>query len=315
VKDVMKIATRHLAGSAIALAALALATAAAVGKWPPTQPLVPLAALWLALLGWGFHAGLRRHLQFHDQLAFVQSQLELERRARALAEQTLEETHTALCRKIGQQDQVRESERNRIARDIHDDLGQHLMALKIELSLMQGSSQGVHPPMHRKIGALIDQLGLTIQSLRRIINDLRPLELENGLRAAMARHLSEFSRVTGIRHELDADPDACKGNTDHAIDAMLFRILQESLANVARHAEATEVKIALTRRGDLLTLDVRDNGIGMAGHPATHGCGLAGIADRVTAAGGKFVIDSKPGAGTALTLSIPLLRPTAVQSG
>ncbi len=311
----MKIAKRHLAGSVLALTALALAVAAAIGKWPPTQPLVPLAALWLTLLGWGFHAALRRHLQFHDQLAFAQSQLELERRARALAEQTLEQTHTALCRKILQQDQVRESERNRIARDIHDDLGQHLMALKIELSLMQGSSQGAHPPIHRKIGALIDQLGLTIQSLRRIINDLRPLELESGLQVAIERHLSDFSRVNGISHELIADPEALKGDTDQAIDAMLFRILQESLANVVRHAEATEVKIALTRRGNLLTLDVRDNGIGMAVHPATRGCGLAGIADRVTAAGGKFAIDSKPGAGTALTLSIPVLRPTAVQSG
>lgn len=311
----MKIATRRLAACATAAAALGLTAAAAIGQSPPAQPLGPLVALWLALLGWGFHLLLRRHLQFHDQLAHAQAQLAIERHARARAEQALEETHTALCRKIQQQEQVRESERNRIARDIHDDLGQHLLALKIELSLMQVSTLGAPLPIHHKISALIDQVGLTIQSLRRIINDLCPLALEHGLRTAMETHLSEFSRVNGIHHELVADPDAFKANPDHAFDAMLFRILQESLANVVRHAQATEVKIALTRSGDLLTLHVRDNGIGMAGLPASHGCGLAGIADRVTAAGGKFIIDSKPGAGTLLTLTIPLLRPTAMQSG
>ncbi|MET0857419.1 MAG: sensor histidine kinase [Telluria sp.] len=311
----MKIATRRLAASAIALAALGLATVAAMGNLPPAQPLVPLAALWLALLGWCFHAVLRRHLQFHDQLTYAHAQLDIERHARARAEQTLETTHTELCRKIRQQEQVRESERTRIARDIHDDLGQHLLALKIELSLMQSSGGGAQPPLQQKIGTLIDQLGLTIQSLRRIINDLRPLALEQGLFPAMERHLAEFSRVSGIGHEFDADPEVFESNRDQAIDAMLFRILQESLANVVRHAQATQVRIALTRDGDLLTLNVRDNGIGMAGKPASHGHGLAGIADRVTAAGGKFVIDSKPGAGTLLTLSIPLLRPATVHPG
>jgi signal transduction histidine kinase len=90
---------------------------------------------------------------------------------------------------------------------------------------------------------------------------------------------------------------------------MLFRILQESLANVARHAQATAVKVALERSGDLLTLTVQDNGVGMADGQDTRGCGLVGIADRVAAAGGKFAIDSEPGNGTLLSLSIPLQRP------
>jgi signal transduction histidine kinase len=308
----MKIAPRRFAASAVALAASGLAAAAMFGKWPPAQPLVPLAALWLALLGWVFHVMLRRHLQFHDQLAYAQAQLGTERHARAVAERAVADTHTALCRLVQQQEHVRETERNRIARDIHDDLGQNLLALKIELSLMQLSA-AAHPPLQQKIGDLADKLGHTIHSLRRIINDLQPLVLERGLQTAIETHLSEFSRVNGIRHELDADPDAFRSDPGQGIDAMLFRILQESLANVVRHAQATEVKIALTRSGDLLTLNVQDNGIGMAGVPATRGCGLAGIADRVSAAGGKFVIDSKPGAGTLLSLSIPLLRPVAAQ--
>jgi signal transduction histidine kinase len=308
----MKIAPRRVAASAVALAAAGLAAAAASGKWPQAQPLVPLAALWLALLGWAFHVMLRRHLQFHDRLAYSEAQLGVERHARGVAERALADTHGALCRVVQQQEQVRETERNRIARDIHDDLGQNLLALKIELSLTQGAC-GAHPPLQQKIGELADKLGYTIGSLRRIINDLRPLVLERGLQTAIETHLSEFSRVNGIRHELDADPDAFKADPGEGVDAMLFRILQESLANVVRHAQATEVKIALTRDGDLLTMNVQDNGIGMAGGLGAPGRGLAGIADRVAAAGGKFVIDSKPGAGTLLSLSIPLLRPVAAQ--
>jgi signal transduction histidine kinase len=288
-----------------------VSAAAAFGDWPFAQPLVPIAILWLALLGWGFHALLGRHLRSHDRLAYSEAQLGMERRARAQAERSLADTRTALCRVIQQQEQVRETERKRIARDVHDDLGQHLLALKIELSLMQVSTNGAHPLIHQRLGALLDKLDLTIRSLRRIINDLRPLALEHGLQTAIETHLSEFSRVNGIRHELEADPEAFHAYPDRSVDSMLFRILQESLTNVVRHAQATEVKIALTRSGDLLTLNVRDNGIGMAGQPASRGCGLAGIADRVTAAGGQFIIDSKPGAGTLLSLSIPLLRPVA----
>jgi signal transduction histidine kinase len=301
--------------AAIAIGCVALAASAAVahGDWPFAQPLVPVAILWLILLGWGFRALLGRHLRFHDRLAYSEAQLAMERHARAQAEKSLGEAHASLCRLVQQQEQVRESERNRIARDIHDDLGQHMLALKIELSLLQVSTSGAHPLVHQKVGALLGSLDQAIASLRAVIKDLRPVALEQGLQSAMQAHLSEFTRLNGIRHELDATPDVFQPGPDRGVDAMLFRILQESLANVARHAQATEVKIALVRNGDLLTMNVRDNGIGMSGQPGASGCGLVGIADRVNAAGGKFLIDSKPGAGTLLSLSIPVLRPANAQ--
>lgn len=305
----MNPALRRLAVIATGSAAVAISAAAAHGDWPFAQPLVPVAILWLGLLGWGFRALLGRHLRFHDRLAYSEAQLALERHARMQAEKSLGDAHTSLCRLVQQQEQVRESERNRIARDIHDDLGQHMLALKIELSLLQVSTSGAHPLVHQKVGALLNSLDQAIASLRAVIKDLRPVALEHGLQRAMQAHLSEFTRLNGIRHELEAGPDAFHAGPDRGVDAMLFRILQESLANVARHAQATEVKIALVRSGDLLTMNVRDNGIGMAGQPGAGACGLVGIADRVTAAGGKFLIDSKPGAGTLLSLSIPLLRP------
>jgi signal transduction histidine kinase len=305
----MNTAPRRFAATTLALAAVGVSGAAASGVWPSGQPFVLMAILWLLLLGWGFRALLGRHLRFNDRLAYAEAQVGIERHARALAERALADTHTNLCRLIHQQEQVRETERKRIARDIHDDLGQHLLAMKMELSLLQVGSAGADTPIQRKVGMLLQNLDLSIASLRTIINDLRPPALERGLQNAMEHQLAEFSRLNGIRHELAAAPEVFDGNQDRAVDAMLFRILQESLANVARHAQATEVKVALERSGDLLTLKVRDNGIGMAAGQDTRGCGLVGIADRVAAAGGSFAIDSEPGNGTMLSLSIPLQRP------
>jgi signal transduction histidine kinase len=302
----MNTAPLRFAATTVALVALALCGAAVTGAWPSERPAVLMAVLWLLLLGWSFHALLVRHLRFRDRLAESEARLGLERDARTLAERALADTHGALCRLVHQQEHVRETERNRIAREIHDDLGQHLLAMKMELSLMQASTGGAEMPVRQKVATLLQNLDLTVRSLRTIINDLRPPALGQGLQRAMAHQLAEFSRLNGIRHELEADPAAFQAERGRAVDAMLFRILQESLANVARHAQATEVRIALGRSGDLLTLEVRDNGVGMAGQPDTQGCGLAGIADRVAAAGGKFVIDSQPGAGTLLSLSIPL---------
>jgi signal transduction histidine kinase len=310
----MNTAPRRLATTALGLAALAalgglLASGAAAfggansGNPAFFHPVALIAVPWLILVGWGFHALLGRHLRNNDRLAYCDAQLGIERHARQLAERAQADTHTGLCRLIHQQDHVRENERNRIARDIHDDLGQHLLAFKIELSLIQVSTSGAHPLLHQHVGRLLHSVDLTIGSLRAIINNLRPLALEQGLQAAVETHLSEFSRLNGISHELDFDPDAFDRKRDGAVDAMLFRILQESLANVVRHAQATEVQIAFKRSGDQLTLKIRDNGIGMAGLPAARGCGLVGIADRVEAAGGRFAIDSEPGAGTLLSLS------------
>jgi signal transduction histidine kinase len=307
----MNTAPRRFAATTLLLAAVAVSCAVASGVWPSGQPFVLMAILWLLLLGWGFRALLGRHLRFNDRLAFAEAQAGLERHARALAERALADTHANLCRLVHQQEQVRETERNRIARDIHDDLGQHLLAMKMELSQMQGSGAGADSAAYHKVGKLLQNLDLTIASLRTVINDLRPPALAQGLQSAMALHLAEFSRLNGIRHQLEADPDVFKADDNRMVDAMLFRILQESLANVARHAQATEVKIALERSGDLLTMKVRDNGIGMAPREDTRGCGLVGIADRVAAAGGKFAIASDPGNGTLLSLSIPLQRPSS----
>ena len=321
-KDAMNTAPRRSATTVLGLAgllalaglaALAASSEAAVGNPAIARTVALFAVPSLVLAGWGIYFMLDRHLRIGDRLAYSDAQLGVERHARQLAEQAQADIHTSLCRLSHQSDDVRGNERKRIARDIHDDLGQHLLALKIELLLLQVSVCGAHPQLVQHVGRLLHGVDLSIGSLRAIINNLRPLALEQGLQMAMKTHLAEFSRLNGIRHELDASAAAFDCRRDGAVDAMLFRVLQEALANVVRHAEATEVKVGLHCNGDQLTLQVRDNGIGMAGWPRAQGCGLTGIADRAAAAGGRLLIDSEPGAGTVLSVSIPLARQVSLQ--
>lgn len=271
-----------------------------------TTPSLIVAVIWMLLLGWGFHALLRRHLRLDDLLADKEAQLSIERQARNSAERTLAATHLNLCQLARQQEQVREAERQRIGRDIHDDLGQNLLALKIDLSLLHVSTNGAHPQITQKVNCMMGNLDLTIKSLRAVINDLRPLALEAGLRHAMEWQLAEFSRMHGIRHILRAEPGAFDCPPDKERDAMVFRILQESLCNVVRHAHATEVQVALERCGSTLTLSVQDNGVGMPAEPSDSGCGLPGIRERVAAIGGRLAIGSIAGGGTRLTLTFPI---------
>jgi signal transduction histidine kinase len=209
-----------------------------------------------------------------------------------------------------QQSEVRDDERQRIARDIHDDLGQHLLSLKIELSLLRMNAGSAHPMLRQRLDTMAGNLDQTISSLRAIINNLRPQGLEQGLRAAIEGQLAEFARLNNVHCNFEADAQAFAHGADEQRDAALFRILQEALANVARHARATELHVALRLQAARLVLTVRDNGVGMpreqAGAACAQGCGLDGIGQRVAQAGGRFAIDSEPGAGTELSLSFPL---------
>jgi signal transduction histidine kinase len=263
-----------------------------------------LAVLWLAALGGAFIVLLRRHLRFGETLGDAHDALAQERDARSQAELATEEARNALRRMADQHVAIRELERQRIGRDIHDDLGQHLLALKIDLSMLHLSTAGVHPQLHQKLGGVIKGLDDTVHSLRAIINDLRPLGLEQGLHEAIANQMSEFARLHGVACHFDRGSD--KAKVHPSCEAALFRILQEALANIARHARATEVRVSLAHCNGQLTLTVQDNGVGMpAQTPDGRGCGLEGIRQRVASAGGQFAIDSTGGVGTRLALSIP----------
>ncbi len=269
-------------------------------------PTIILAVVWLMFLGWGFQALLRRHLRLDDRLADTEAELAIERHARSVAERSLASAHLSLCRLARQQENVRESERQRIARDIHDDLGQNLLALKVDLSLLHVSTTGAHPLISQKVDGMIGNLDLTIKSLRAIIHDLRPLALEAGFASAIEWQMSQFSRMHGIRHELRIDPRVVDAGAGRERETMLYRILQESLSNIVRHAHATDVTVDLCRIGNTLSMKVKDNGIGISRDGQVQGCGVAGMRDRVTAIGGSFALDSLDGVGTIVSIAVPL---------
>lgn len=206
------------------------------------------------------------------------------------------------------QEQVREAERRRIGHDIHDDLGQHLLALKMECCTLRRHLPQDATALHGQVDLISGHLDLTLTSLRCVINALRPPALCAGLDAALAAQLADFSRIHGLRHTLDAAPDACAAAAPHAV--LLFRLTQEALSNIARHAGARQVAVTLRLRGDArageLMLTIADDGVGLPASGFRRGCGLAGMEERSAAAGGCFRVSSEAGLGTVLTLALPL---------
>jgi signal transduction histidine kinase len=292
--------------------ALLLASGPALASHAGASAYAAPALLWVVVCGAAYWV-LRSNLKHHEQLAKMEARLAEERLARAATEQELADSHGIVCKLVLEQAGVRDAERSRIARDIHDDLGQNLLALRIDLSLMQVATSGIHPAIHHKVGLMASNLDLAVRSLRAVINNLRPLALGEGLRSAMERQLAEFTRVTGIDHDFDASDEAfaaCDGAG--ARDAIVYRVLQESLSNVARHARAGRVRVLLARDDATLSLRVHDDGIGIQSEAAAGSMGLAGMRERAGAAGGNLQVDSRPGAGTAVELSLPLPSPQPI---
>ncbi len=250
--------------------------------------------------------------QRHQYMALhrLQARLGRERATREQAEQALADTRRQVCHLSASQQSLRDAERRRIARDLHDDLGQHLLTLGLELRAL-GASQ---PALGEIVDRIDGHVQHTLRAMRCVVRDLQPEALENGLEAAVNGQLAQFSRLSGIPCQLDARPDAftaAQDCRDAGVDKMVYRILQESLSNIARHAHATQVSVAIARAAGRLDLTVQDNGVGcqQSPQPADRtgaSTGLRGIAERVAEAGGRFDVASAPGQGTALTMSLPL---------
>ncbi|MDQ1817618.1 CHASE domain-containing protein [Massilia sp. CCM 9210] len=218
----------------------------------------------------------------------------------------LQLSHQNLRRLAAHADQIKEGERKRIAREIHDDLGQNLLALRIEADMLSSRTRERHPRLHARARSTLQQIDATIKSVRQIINDLRPNVLDLGLSAAVEWQIAEFKRRTGIACELIDEPKEV-ALSDHAATAF-FRILQESLSNIVRHAQATRVRVELKLNGNRLSMTVTDNGIGLqASERAKVGSfGLVGIEERISILGGSFSISSNGGDGTTVCVSVPL---------
>lgn len=269
-----------------------------------------LASLALLPLARAAHSERQRTLQkWRDVIA----QLEHEVVERKRAEQELQKSRELLRQLSAYQEQVKEDERKRIAREIHDELGQNLMALRIDISMVEARTAYTHSRLNQKSKQVLRHIDNSIRSVRSIINNLRPAVLDLGLHAALEWQVDQFERRTGISCDLLMEGDDTHCELDDQRATALFRVLQESLTNVARHAQAKLVTIMLRRQGTSISMTIADNGVGI--YP---GCrrkpnsfGLLGIGERISSLGGSFTVDSVPGEGTVLTVSVPVLR-TAV---
>ena len=205
---------------------------------------------------------------------------------------------------------VREEERTRMAREVHDEVGQALTALRMDVAWMErrlAAGEGERAGLEAKLAAMSELIDTTLDAVQRIATELRPGVLDElGLEAAIEWYVREFGGRTGIvcgfHSELDGSvPDSGRSTA-------VFRILQEALTNVARHSGATEARIELSSDGDRLRLEIQDNGRGIPENrlESSGSLGLVGMRERARALGGDVQIRGAPLRGTTVTLMIPL---------
>lgn len=201
-------------------------------------------------------------------------------------------------------EQVRENERIAISRELHDDLGQSLTAVKIDLGIIK--QKVADNEVVNKINKVTLLVGDTIKTVQRLTSQLRPEIIDDlGLEAAIEWYTNEFAQRTGINASLDVLPGI---TISPGISLIIFRILQESLTNIARHSRATKVSIELSSKEDFIDLLISDNGIGITEDQrnSRHSFGLISMKERAASLGGTFSIKSKNGTGTVISLVIPV---------
>ncbi|MFZ5557997.1 MAG: PAS domain S-box protein [Pseudomonadota bacterium] len=202
---------------------------------------------------------------------------------------------------------VREQEKAQIAREVHDELGGTLTAVKMGLAWLADRVPAQPPALRDKIGDLLRLADSAVQSTRRITTELRPAILDDlGLAEAIQWQAREFQRRAGILTRAACEPDDLE--LPESVSIALFRVCQEALTNVARHANARRVDIRLERRDGRVALEVVDDGAGFTLErvlrPESHG--LRGMEERIEPLGGELRVMSEPGAGTRVRAEIPV---------
>jgi PAS domain S-box-containing protein len=226
---------------------------------------------------------------------------------RVRAEEDLKQSKEELRELALNAHSVREEEKSRVARELHDELAQALTALKMDVTWIRERIPAGDGPVPKKLASIEALLDSTVAATRRISADLRPLMLDDlGLIPAAEWLVQKFTERTGIRCEL------ALGVPDLALEdpqaSAVFRILQESLTNAARHAQASQVEVTIDRSDDAVRLTVRDNGRGFSTQqPRKPGSyGLMGLRERAYLLGGEVNITSEHGRGTTIEVRIPL---------
>jgi two-component system sensor histidine kinase UhpB len=225
---------------------------------------------------------------------------------REQAHQELERSRDELLRLSAELMTAREEERLRIARDLHDDLGQHLSALKMALLRPLPGADG--QDVHQRLASLVGMVDEMVGSVRRIATELRPLVLDDlGLTAAIESLAHDSARRLGIPITIDVSDEVADATYDAAA-ITTYRMVQESLTNIARHSGATRAHVEVKACGGRLRVRVQDNGIGISqqSHWREGSHGLKGICERAHLLGGEMEIAAAPGGGTEITIWLPL---------
>lgn len=243
----------------------------------------------------------------HIELRRLQTHLEdrvAERTAQLRhSEQQLRDSQARLQELTGFLQTVREDERTTIARELHDELGQALTALRIDLGWMKRQYAELGPATAERVNAAYALVERTIDALRRISEGLRPGMLDVlGLAAAIENLVNQFAERSGIPCVLTVDRDEFE--IDGQLAITVFRLIQEALTNVSRHARASRVSIDLRETDGMIRIEVRDDGVGFEQGEPKRGFGLLGMGERVAMLGGHIDIDGS--AGTRIIATLPL---------
>ena len=219
---------------------------------------------------------------------------DLEQQFRILAERLLE---------------VQEEERGRLSKELHDDLGQNLMFLKMQVSSLQSRLPETLAHLRKECGKLLSHLDETAENVRRLCQDLNPQVLEKvGFSLALNFLIRESCELYGIK-SLALDLDKIDDLLSATAQLNLYRIFQESLTNIGKHAQATEISVKVKKRDGQIFIRIQDNGKGYDPVQASSemkGIGLSTLNERARLIGGQLIIQSRPGKGTEIILTIPL---------
>ena len=231
-----------------------------------------------------------------------------------LAEEALKQSHEKLLNMTSHLQKVREEERTKVAREIHDELGQALTALKMDLSLLRKKISEGDKSITDKIESMYKLIDSTVHAVKKISTELRPGLIDDlGLSAAIEWQAEEFERRTGIRVKMDIAQNEMK--LDENLSISIFRIFQEALTNIARHARATKVTVYFKYKDKGVELMVQDNGVGISEEQINHAqsFGIIGMQERTEFMGGQVEIKGSPGKGTKILLTVPVHKQNGEQ--
>ncbi|MDB5933738.1 MAG: domain containing protein [Massilia sp.] len=226
---------------------------------------------------------------------------------RKRAEQALQQSYVQLRQLMAHLEAAKDEEHRRLAAAIHDELGQNLLALKIDIELLHSRAGERHPHLRRKVGHALGTLDASIRAVRAIINELHPSTLELGLPAALDWLVGQFETRSGIATTLSVT-GAEPGAHDPGRTTALFHIVQETLVDILRHAQAMQVEVTLVYSAAQVSITIVDDGTACAerGPGESGGFGMRGIGQRVEMLGGRMLVDRRrAGVGTCVSIVMP----------